>query len=244
MRDAPYQYLSLFPSLKCLRQPAPWHKLVLHCLGVLAFYSLFYAAFFAPVCFANRLLAPGDGFLHYIPGFYAPLTLWTNFLHAGFPIAADPQIQSWYPLKLLYSQFGTWNSFVISAYVLASCFAYGYVYTLTASSLASLVSGLIYSMSGFMMAHLGHTTIVHSATWFPLLIWALERLRHRMTSYWFVVAVMALICNALAGHTQIFVYSLSIVAAYVTVLGWSAAVGRWKYYSLYVAIVVFGMSLA
>jgi len=163
-------------------------------------------------------LAPADGFVYYIPGFYAPLTLWTNFLHAGFPTAADPQIQSWYPLKLLYSQFGAWNSFVISAYVLASCFAYGYVYTFTASPLAGLVGGLIYGMSGFMMAHLGHTTMVHSATWFPLLIWALERLRHRVTSYWFVVASVALVFSALAGHTQLFVYSLGISAAYVAVL--------------------------
>ena len=148
MQDSSSRFLSLFLSLKFLRQSVPWHKVVLHCLGVLSFYSLFFAAFFSPVCFANRLLAPGDGFVYYIPGFYAPLTLWTNFLHAGFPIVADPQIQSWYPLKLLYAQFGAWNSFVISAYVLASCFTYGYVYTLTASPLASLVSGLIYSTSG------------------------------------------------------------------------------------------------
>ncbi len=163
MRNVSSKLLSLFPSLKFLRLPVPWHKLVLHCLGVLAFYALFYAAFFSPVCFSNRLLAPGDGLVYYVPGFYAPLTLWTHFLHAGFPVAADPQIQSWYPLKLLYSQSGAWNSFVISAYVLASCFAYSYVYTLTTSSFASLASGLSYGMSGFMMAHLGHTTMVHSA---------------------------------------------------------------------------------
>src|SRR5262249_11207729 len=127
MRNSSFQFLSLFPSLRFLWQPVPRYKLGLHCLGVLSFYSLFFAAFFSPVCFSHRLLAPGDGVVYYVPGFYAPLTLWTNLLHAGFPIAADPQIQSWYPLKLLYSQFGAWNNFVISAYVLASCFAYGYI---------------------------------------------------------------------------------------------------------------------
>ena len=129
------------------------------------------------------------------------------------------QIQSWYPLKWLFSYFGAWNSFVISAYVLASCFTYGYVYALRKSCFAALMSGIIYGMSGFMIAHLGHTTIIHTAMWMPLLILAQERLRHNLTVRWFVVASLSITSSILAGHPQIFVYGLGISLAYGVAIG-------------------------
>src|SRR5262245_46913712 len=106
--------------MRDLQTSKAWSKLTLHCFGILVFYSLLYTLFFAPALLADRLLAPGDGILYYLPAFYAPRTLWTTLLLSGFPVSADPQIQSWYPLKYVFSYFGSWNGFVISAYVLAS----------------------------------------------------------------------------------------------------------------------------
>jgi hypothetical protein len=221
-----------------------WQNSVVHSLGIVLFFSFLFTAFFSPVLLADGLLAPGDGFIQSVPAFYAPLTLWTDLLLAGFPAAADPTIQSWYPLRLFFSQFHAWNGFVISAYVLAACFTYGYVYTLTKSSLSGSVSGIVYSMSGFMMAHLGHTSMVHSALWAPLLIWSLEKLRHHFTAFWFVVGALSVSCNALAGHPQIFIYSLGIGTLYAVVFGWSAALGRWKYYCVCSGLSVVGLGLA
>jgi hypothetical protein len=221
-----------------------WQRVAFHCLGVLAFYTLFFCVFFSPILLSNRLLAPGDGFIQSVPAFYAPLTLWTDLLLAGYPAAADPTVQSWYPLRFIFAQFHAWNGFVISAYVLASCFTYGYVYTLTKSRLAGLASGLIYSTSGFMVAHLGHTSMVHGAAWTPLLIWALERLRSAFTAHWFAIAALSITCIALAGHPQIFIYSLGIGTAYVAALGGAAVLGRWRYFGLYVTTVILGSGIA
>src|SRR5215211_7067912 len=77
----------------------PWHQSMLHHVGILLFYSLLYAAFFSPVLLSNRLLAPGDGYVYYLPAFYSRSTLWTTLLQSGYPIASDPQAQSWYPLR-------------------------------------------------------------------------------------------------------------------------------------------------
>jgi hypothetical protein len=216
----------------------------LQCLGIVAFYTILFCIFFSPILLTDHLLAPGDGLVQSIPAFYAPLTLWTDLLLAGFPAAADPTVQSWYPLRLIFSQFHAWNGFVISAYVLASCFTYGYVYTLTKSRLAGLASGLIYSMSGFMMAHLGHISMVHSAAWTPLLIWALERLRYAFTARWFAISVLSIACMALAGHPQIFIYSLGIGIVYVAAFGGAVALGRWRYFGLYATIVILGSGIA
>ena len=231
-------------KLRAMQPLPPSCKLALRVLGALLFYSFLYTIFFAPVLFSAQLLAPGDGVLYYLPAFYIPYSLWTTLLFSGFPIAADPQIQSWYPLKLLFSYFHAWNSFVISAYVLASFFTYSYVITLTKSSWSALISGTIYGMSGFMIAHLGHTSMIHNALWIPLIVLALEKLRHHLTIHWFAVATLAIACSALAGHPQILAYSLGLSIVYAMTLGWSAVVGRWRYYTLCVAILVLGLSLA
>lgn len=139
--------------------------------------------------------------------------------------------------------FAAWNSFVISAYVLASCFTYNYIYVLTKSCFAAFIGGIIYGMSGFMMAHLGHTTIIHGAIWIPLQVLALERLRHGFTAYWLALSSLAITCSVLA-HPQIFVYSLGLSIAYAGVLGWSAVVGRWRYYVYCLAALALGLSMA
>ena len=218
---------------------------IVHIFLVLLFFSILYTLFFSPVLFSNRLLAPGDGITQSVPAFYSPRTLWTPLLLSGFPIAADVTPQTWYPISLLFSLIpNSWNAFVVSAYVLASSFSYGYVYTVTNSRLAGLVTGIIYGMSGFMMAHLGHTTMIHTALWIPLLIWALEKLRHNFSSGWLALGVFAVSFCFLGGHPQIFVYGIGLSAAYAFVLGWSTQVGRWKYYGLYLAVVVLGLALA
>ncbi|MDQ3253622.1 MAG: hypothetical protein M3R15_06905, partial [Acidobacteriota bacterium] len=136
---------------------------ITHCFFVLIFYSLLFATFFSPVIFFNHLLAPADGIIQSVPNFYSNKVLWDKLILSGFPMTADPSVMTWYPLSLIFSQLpDAWNIFVLSAYVLMSSFTYGYVYTLTRCRRAATVSGIVYGMGGFMMAHLGHTTIIHS----------------------------------------------------------------------------------
>lgn len=153
--------------MKLLKTITKNSHLAIHLLSVLLFFCLLYTLVFSTVIFSGQLLAPenGDGFTQNLPNFYSPLTLWTNLLFAGFPAAADPQVATWYPISLILHIIpNSWNSFVICAYVLASCFSYGYVYTITRSKLAAFVGGITYGMSGFMMAHLGHTNMIHTAS--------------------------------------------------------------------------------
>src|ERR1700675_1774451 len=90
-------------------------------LLVFLFFCIVFAAFFAPVTTSNGLLAPGDGKLYYLPHYQMPFTLWNPFAMTGFPEVADPQTMKWYAPNLLLSWIpGSWNAFVIAAYVLAS----------------------------------------------------------------------------------------------------------------------------
>jgi hypothetical protein len=231
--------------MKSLKTITKNSHLAIHLLSVLLFFCLLYTLLFSTVIFSGQLLGPGDGFTQNLPNFYSPLTLWTNLLFAGFPAAADPQVATWYPISpILHIIPNSWNSFVICAYVLASCFSYGYVYTITRSKLAAFVGGITYGMSGFMMAHLDHTNMIHTASWMPLSIWALEKLRHRASPLWLIVGVGAIAFSILAGHPQIAVYSFGLSAVYALTLGWNAPIGRGKYYRLSFAVVGLGVGLA
>jgi hypothetical protein len=213
-------------------------------LVFLAYWVLF-LTFFSPAFFGNYLLAPGDGVVYQLPNFFGEKALWDPLLASGYPLLSDPQVMSWYPPAMIFGHIpGGWNLFVVSAYVLASCFAYGYVYTITGSRLAGFASGLIYGLSGFMMAHLGHTNIIHCAAWLPLIIWSLEKLRHSLNLGWFVAGGVAVAMSFLAGHTQIFVNSLAVAALYVIFFGWNAPISRWRYYPLTLLLVLLGVGLA
>jgi len=217
---------------------------VLHALGIVAFYSGLYLIFFSPVLFSGRLLAPGDGIHYYVPNFFMGKMFWDTLLFSGYPVASDPQAMTWYPLSWIFSLLGSWNGFVLSAYVLGSSFTYGYVYTITQSRLGGMVSGIIYGMSGFMTIHLGHTTIIHAAAWMPLMLWAIEKQRLHFTPFWFATTCISVTLTALSGHPQILVYALSLCTAYVGFLGWSLGTGRWKYYGRYLMAVITGLALA
>jgi len=212
---------------------------------VIFFYSVLYLAFFSPVIFSHRLLAPGDGLRYYLPNFYLGRKLWDPLIFSGFPVAADPQAMTWYPLAFILSLFPhSWNVFVMSAYVLASSFTYGYMLTVTGSRLAGYASGIVYGMSGFMMGHLGHTSIIHAAVWLPLLIWALEKMHRGFSPSWFFVANLAVACCALSGHPQILAYVLCVGALYALFRGRSLQGKRLRYYALSAGIAVIGLALA
>jgi Bacterial membrane protein YfhO len=202
-------------------------RAALHAAAVVAGYGLFCVAFFAPVLFSERLLAPGDGMLYFVPSFYAHRGLWDNSIWGGHPAVGDSQSMAWYPPALLFSLLGSWHAFLVSAYVLACSFAYGYAHAVTRSRLAAAVAGTTYGMGGFLVAHAGHAALVHAAAWTPALVFSLEMLRGardgRRRAFWLAAAALSTACAALAGHPQIFAYTLLLAAVYALARGPRAA---------------------
>jgi Bacterial membrane protein YfhO len=180
-------------------------------MGVLFSYALFYVLFFSPSIIDHKLLAPGDGFIFYYPAIERPFTIWSNLILSGYPTFADSQFLTWYPLKLIGLHY---NGVVISAYILASYFAYGLCRRITGSHSAGALGGLIYGMSGFMAAHMGHLTIINAAAWVPLLLWSLDHVTTRPTTGWWLIGAAAIACMFLAGHPQIFVYGLLLAGGF------------------------------
>src|SRR5262245_26194886 len=189
-----------------------------HATKVFTFYVLLYLFFFSPVLFSGRILAFSDSLALYLPSFLSPVSLWEPNLQGGFPVAADLQNATWYPIARLFALFGFWNGFVISAYVLISCFSYAYTYFLTKSWVGAAVSGIVAGMCGFSMAHLCHTIILHGMAWIPLVLLSIAKLKTEGTRIWFVIGSAAIAFSLLAGHPQIPTYGLIVAGLYALTL--------------------------
>ena len=204
-------------------------------------FSVFYAIFFSPVVFGGREFISDGQFA----AFYSSLTLWSDAWAGGWPAAADLTQMMFSPLRHLFRHlpYG-FNLFVLSSYVLISTFMFGYVYGLTRSRFAGIVSGLVLGLSGFMMAHLGHTSIISGAAWAPLLLWALDRLRDGYKPRWIGLGATSVCVMMLSGHPQITVYSFLVSGAYALVLGLEVKPSKCRYWLSATGVFVIGAGLA
>ncbi len=175
--------------------------------------TAFFLILFSPVILKGAILGPGDGGQYWVV-FKRGFHLWNEWILSGFPAFADPQQLTWYPLRWLIPSF---NLFVVSAFVIAGLGAYALAREYRAPPMVAGVSALVYAASGFMMAHLGHTTIIHAAAWLPLIIASIERQARDGSVPWRVGGALAIGVALLAGHPQVVVYGLFVGAALMAV---------------------------
>jgi hypothetical protein len=219
-------------------------------LWVPTIFTLLFLGLFSQELFSTQLFAIGDNITYYLPALLGDRSLWTNLIFSGYPIFADIQNMTWYPPAFLlqglreHHPIALWNLFIVLPYSLAGSFTYGYVYTLTRSRLAAMLSGILFSMSGYMVGHAGIIGMVHTSAWMPLLIWALEMLRHRTTIQWRIIGGGAVACCFLGGHPQIALYGISLGMLYALFLGRSTAVGWRAYGYSSISVLFLGIGLS
>ena len=127
------------------------------CAAALLLYGAFYSAFFLKSLLSGNYIAPSDSLDFGVAAFLSSPALWTQGMYSGYPIAADPQALTWYPVLHLFRLFGLgWNGFLISAYVVASATCFLFVRRLTGSNLSGAFSGFVYGFSGVMVGHISH----------------------------------------------------------------------------------------
>ncbi|WP_018860002.1 YfhO family protein [Rhizobium sp. 42MFCr.1] len=181
------------------------HNLPVEFAKAILFYLVFYVGFFSPVLSKGALLAPGDGYIFYYPAISIPWGIWQSNILAGYPTFADPQFFLWYPPRWLFQNY---NHFILFAYIAASTLTFGYVRWKTSSTTAGMVSGVIYGSGSFLVGHLGHASIIHSAAWMPLVIWSIDAFPGRASPVKFAIGSVAIALCFLGGHPQIFVYAM------------------------------------
>ena len=201
---------------------------------VVAAFSAFFTLFFAPVVFGGAYLTSGDGERLALPAYLVRHDWWEPNLLLGYPWAASLNAY-WYPLGLLRWIPGSFNVFMLLAYIAAAVGTWGLVAAATASRVGATVAALAYALGGFMIGHLGHYDVVQPAAWAPFVFWSLVKLRRAPRRRWIVVGASALGLCATAGQPQVLAYTLLVAVAWIAVMRQSIRASS--------AVVVLGLGL-
>lgn len=156
----------------------------------------------------------------------AIIPLWNPFAFSGTPLLANFQSASFYPFNILFflSPFSwAWSILVFLQPLLSSIFMYLYLRTKLLSKTASLFGGLVFAFCGFSVAWLEWGTVVQTALWLPLILFAIEKIvkiseqknKNKSMFIWHAVFIGGLSSSLLAGHLQTFIYVFAVVILYL-----------------------------
>lgn len=152
------------------------------------------------------------------------IPLWNPHEFCGAPFIANGQSAVFYPLNILFWILPTAVAFEWSAALhvfLAGAFMYGLGRTLRLSVTASLLAGISFMFSGFIVTWLELPTLVNVAVWIPLVFLLIEKIIQQPRMRYFLLLAVTLGLQLLAGHFQISLYLLLAVA-----LRWLWELGR------------------
>ncbi len=172
------------------------------------------------------------------------IPLWNPHQFAGIPFMAAGQQSTLYPLSLVYYVLplpSAYGWFTLLNLWLAGAFMYALMRGLGTARLSAALSGITYQLAGMFVASAVHPMIIGTIVWMPLLLLMGEYvLRARpflgrpARAPWMAVGAAALAFAILAGHVEIMIYTL-LILAYVAglrllLLAWTerGRVGFWR----------------
>ncbi|MDI3339700.1 MAG: YfhO family protein [Sphaerobacter sp.] len=148
------------------------------------------------------------------------LPLWNPHLHGGMPHLANFQAATLYPPNLLAYlvarpfSYGALELLALAHYLVASIGAYALARSLGLRPLAAVVPGIVFPYSGFLVAHLGHYSMLAAAAWVPLLLLTLRLTALRASWPWAAAAAVVVFLMTSAGHQQTLLYALTAAGAW------------------------------
>ncbi len=167
------------------------------------------------------------------------IPLWNPHQFAGIPFFAAGQHSALYPLSIIYYILplsAAYGWFIVLNLWLAGLFMAGFLRALGIKPAGAGLAGIVYQLSGFMIASAVFPMIVAAAVWLPLILWMIENILRGRSLWlfrgtallWVVIGALAVACNILAGHIELTIYTLLIAGYYAAFrLLWAFA-GRWR----------------
>ena len=153
------------------------------------------------------------------------LPLWTDLLGNGTPLLANHQSAVFYPPNLMYLALPVERAMgysVVLHLMMAGLFAYAWGRTIQLSRFGACLTGLTFMLSAYCVTRTQFITIINTSAWLPLLFWLTERLARRPNRLDMVWLGLAMALQFLAGHAQLWFYSLWVVLAYGIARAWWA----------------------
>lgn len=182
--------------------------------AVIGAFALLFTWLFARPFLEQGYLAESDLYKSFLPRFLSTFSVWSSYEFGGYLLAANSDQSPFYPIDFLFRLLGSWNGYVISAFVIGAAGTYAYLYALTRSRLASAIAGLAYALSEAMMERTAHPNVLHAIALTPIILLSIDGVRGPHPRRWIVIGACATGCAFLIGHPQPAIYACVVAALY------------------------------
>lgn len=142
---------------------------------------------------------------------------WTPYNFSGNPIMANFQSAVFYPgnaLFLVLPFMDAWTVLIFSAPFLAGFFTYLFLRELQLGKIASILGGVIFAFSSYMVVWMEYGNITHTYLWLPLALLLTERLTKSFTKKNLFILLVTLFISLTGGYIQGYFYIFVTVAFY------------------------------
>ncbi len=147
---------------------------------------------------------------------------WNPYVFSGMPFFADVQAAVLYPLNLILTIVASrqWlNPLLLEYQVVLHVFIAGLsMYALARefvlSRAASVVAAISFMLCGFLTAHIFHINVIHTAVWFPLILFLFKRALDRYSIFYMAITALVLAAVFLAGYPQLLMHMYYVLGAY------------------------------
>ena len=185
--------------------------------------------FFLPFLSGERVFGLRDHALYFYPLRHlmveqvraGQLPLWNPYIFSGLPLLASLQTGFFYPLSFIHYILPfnlAFNWFTILHYFLAGLFTYLLMRHYKASGEASLLSGMIFAFSGYLLSISTMNTTLTSVVWLPLAILFWDKMMDSGSRNWLCL-VLILALMFLGGEPTIFYSTILILIIYAFFMG-------------------------
>ena len=177
------------------------------------------------------------------------MSRWFPGLYCGLPLFSESQAGYLHPLKLaLYPWMATWKAFnldTVGSVWLTGLATFGWLRRHVGPA-GALTGGVVFGLSGFVWAHLIHTSMNNALTSVPLVFWATEWAWDRGKTAGVALGGLALACQVFAGHLQDTILTTLALGAYTLFRAATEvdAPGRRRAVATAAAVVGLGVALA
>jgi len=152
----------------------------------------------------------------------AQIPFWDPYNFSGNPLLANFQTAVFYPLNFFYFVFPfnfAWTLIIMLQPFLAAIFLYLYLSKgLKLSKTASLLGGITFGFSSYMVVWLQYGNIGNTFLWLPLILLFIKKLSEKLSALNFLFLTIAFLMSFLGGYIQGFFYIVVISVLFLFLL--------------------------
>ncbi len=147
------------------------------------------------------------------------LPLWNPYLFAGIPFLAAGQHSAMYPFSALFYILPiarAYGYFTAIQFVIAMLAMFWFMRVLGVSRFGAIISSIVYTFSGFGVVSTSFPMVISAAAWLPAILACVEKVfrDEKRRLVFTILGAILLGIQFLAGHVEISIYNLFVIAFY------------------------------